>query len=97
MKTALAASSRYCRRLARLRARNFYYGFLLLPKPRREALYAVYAFMRYCDDVADGEASISEKKVRLEQWRPALERALTGDYGDSPIWPALHHAVRQYS
>ena len=93
----LQNSFRYCRRLARARARNFYYGFLLLPKPRRGALCAVYAFMRYCDDVADGEASASEKAIRLEQWHQALDRALAGDYGDSLIWPAFHHAVRQFS
>ncbi|MBI4201067.1 MAG: squalene/phytoene synthase family protein [Chloroflexi bacterium] len=93
----LEASTTYCRRLARARARNFYYGFLLLPKPRREAFYAVYAFMRYCDDVADGEASASEKAIRLEKWHQALERALNGDYGDSPIWLAFHQAVRQYA
>ncbi|MBI3895375.1 MAG: phytoene/squalene synthase family protein [Acidobacteria bacterium] len=97
MKNTLEASSRYCRRLARARAQNFYYGFLLLPKPRREAFYAVYAFMRYCDDVADGEASVSEKAIQLENCHQSLDRALAGDYGDSLIWPAFHRAVRQYS
>ncbi len=97
MPTLLAASSDYCRRLTRQRARNFYYGFLLLPRPRHEAFCAVYAFMRYCDDVADGTDAVSDKAARLQEWRRALERALGGDYGDSLILPAFHDAVRRYS
>ena len=61
------------------------------------ALCAVYAFMRYCDDVADGDASTIEKSQRLQQWREALQRALRGDYGHSPILPAFHQAVEQYA
>lgn len=97
MANLLATSFRYCQRLTRERARNFYYGFLLLPKPRREAFCAVYAFMRYCDDVADGEESAPVKAVRLREWRGALERALQGDYGDSRILPAFHSTVERYS
>ena len=102
MSTALEASAAYCQRVARQRARNFYYGFLLLPRPRRDAFCAVYAFMRYCDDVADGDDSISGKAAGLQKWRQALDRALEGDYGsgdagDSRILPAFHHAIREYS
>lgn len=102
MPTLLEASSAYCQRLARERARNFYYGFLLLPKPRRDAFCAVYAFMRYCDDVADGDDSVSGKAARLQEWRQALDRALAGDYesdpgGNSMLLPAFHQAVRQYA
>jgi phytoene synthase len=110
MASLLEASSAYCQRLARERAKNFFYGFLLLPKPRREAFCAVYAFMRYCDDVADGDASIASKTERLHEWRKALDRALQGDYGVSDdavrkddasnnnlILPAFHYAVKTYS
>jgi phytoene synthase len=96
MRGELENSYRYCRRLARARARNFYYGFCLLPKERRDALCAVYAFMRYCDDVADGDASVSEKARGLKEWREALERALEGNYGGNRILPAFHDAVRRY-
>jgi len=92
----LDRSYQYCRRLARERARNFYYGFWLLPKPRRDAFCAVYAFMRYCDDVADGEGGTAEKAARLAEWRQALERALEGNYGGSLILPAFHDAIRRY-
>ena len=97
MADLLKLSANYCRRLARQRARNFHYGFLLLPKARREAFYAVYAFMRYCDDVADGADSVAVKAARLQEWKEALRRALEGNYGDNLILPAFHAAVRRYS
>ena len=97
MGDCLEDSSAYCQRLARQRARNFYYGFLLLPRARRDALCAVYAFMRYCDDVADGNDAIPDKAARLQEWRRALDGALHGDYGASMILPAFHQAVQQYS
>ena len=110
MPSLLEASSAYCQRLTRERAKNFFYGFLLLPKPRREAFCAVYAFMRYCDDVADDDSSIASKSERLREWRNALDRALQGDYGigsgaahdddaksNNLILPAFHRAVQTYS
>jgi len=96
MSAELESSYRYCRQLARERARNFYYGFWLLPRERRDAFCAVYSFMRYCDDVADGDASFAEKARGLSDWREALERALHGDYNGNEILPAFHDAVRRY-
>ena len=97
MADQLQISAVYCRKLTRARARNFYYGFLLLPKPRRDAFCAVYAFMRYCDDVADGSDSLPVKAALLREWKEALGRTLEGDYGDSLILPAFHSAVRRYA
>jgi 15-cis-phytoene synthase len=96
MADRLKLSTIYCRRVTRARARNFYYGFLLLPKPRRDAFCAVYAFMRYCDDVADGADTPPVKATLLREWKEALRRALAGDYGDSLILPAFHAAVQRY-
>ncbi len=50
---ACAQSYEYCMKVARSRAKNFYYSFLLLSKPQRQAMCAIYAFMRYCDDLSD--------------------------------------------
>jgi len=97
MADRLKLSTIYCRKLTRARARNFYYGFLLLPKPRRDAFCAVYAFMRYCDDVADGSDTAPVKATLLREWKEALGRALEGNYGDSLILPAFHAAVRRYA
>ena len=47
---AIDQSYEYCRRVARRRAKNFYYSFMLLSRPQRRAMCAIYAFMRYCDD-----------------------------------------------
>lgn len=96
MSTDLERSYQHCRQVARERARNFYYGFRLLPKPRRDAFCAVYAFMRYSDDVADSAATVSEKAARLREWRAALDRALEGEYGESLLFPALDDAARRY-
>ena len=50
----LESSYAYCEEVARSRAKNFYYSFLLLPRRKRRAMCAVYAFMRECDDRSDG-------------------------------------------
>jgi phytoene synthase len=89
----LDASYAFCRSIARTRARNFYYSFLLLSREQRNAMCAVYAFMRYCDDVSEGEGASGEAIAR---WRIDLDRALAGQYGDNPLWPAFHDTVRRY-
>ena len=96
MAISLESSYQHCHRVARQRARNFYYGFWLLPKSRRDAFCAVYVFMRYSDDVADSEAPTAEKTDKLHAWHEALERALAGDYRNSLILPAFHDAVERY-
>ena len=47
----LDESYAFCRGVARKRARNFYYSFVLLPREQSDAMCAIYAFMRYCDDL----------------------------------------------
>jgi phytoene synthase len=91
--TDLAASYAFCRQVARTRARNFYYSFLLLSRPQRDAMCAIYAFMRYCDDISEGEGASREA---IERWRRDLDRALAGEYGDNPLWPAFHDTVQRY-
>jgi len=61
-------------RLTRQRARNFAYGIMLLPRPKRRAIAAVYAFARRVDDIADGPLPDEEKRVLLEELRGRLER-----------------------
>src|SRR5207302_6446583 len=92
----LAASYEHCRRLARAAARNFYYGFALLPPAKRDALCALYAFMRHADDISDSDGRTRDKRDRLKAWRAALDRALAGEYSGSPILPAFHHTVRSF-
>ena len=60
-------------RLTRKRARNFAYGIMLLPGPKRRALAAVYAFAREVDDIADEPGSAEDKRRRLEELRAAID------------------------
>jgi 15-cis-phytoene synthase len=83
--------------VARRRARNFYYSFVLLPREKRRALCAVYAFMRHCDDIADGAHSEDRKRELLRRWREQLDGALRGDCDGDPILPAFRDAVRRFS
>ncbi|HLW83946.1 MAG TPA: phytoene/squalene synthase family protein [Candidatus Sulfotelmatobacter sp.] len=86
-----------CRGITRTAAKNFYYAFLVLPRRKREALCAVYAFMRRCDDVADDSTlSLPERRYKLESWLDALHRAQQGQPTDDPILLALTDAQRRY-
>jgi len=88
----------HCRRVARRRARNFYYSFVLLPRPERDAMCAVYAFMRYCDDISDEpDPPQAARQAALERWRGAFEQALGGRYGRDPILPAFHRTMLDYA
>ncbi|HYO83604.1 MAG TPA: phytoene/squalene synthase family protein [Bryobacteraceae bacterium] len=92
--TRLEASYAYCEQVARSRAKNFYYSFVLLSKQQRLAMCAIYAFMRRCDDLSDGVDSATP--AVMNQWRRELDNALTGNYGDHPGWPAFHDTVERY-
>jgi phytoene synthase len=79
-------------RLTRRRARNFAYGIMVLPRPKRRAIAAVYAFAREVDDVADGSLSTDEKRARLE----GLRHALDGSSNGSATLVALADARTRY-
>jgi phytoene synthase len=93
---AAAASYLHCRKIARSAARNFYYGFVLLPAAKRDALCALYAFMRGIDDISDEPGAIEEKQKRLEQQRVELDRVLSGSDTGDPVWHALRHTVANF-
>ncbi len=86
-----------CRGITRSNAKNFYYAFLVLPKHKRQALCAVYAFMRRCDDIADDPTlRLEERRFKLDTWLGALHRAQQGEPSDDPILLALTDAQRRY-
>ena len=91
----LAESYAYCERVARSRAANFYWGFLLLSKPQRLAMCAIYAFMRYCDDLSDDTAT-ADRLQAIAGWKADLANALEGNFSADPVWPAFHDAVTRY-
>jgi phytoene synthase len=96
MTVPVEASYVYCERLARRAARNFYYGFLLLPRPKRLALCALYAYMRRVDDLADKPGDVEAKRRLLAEWRERTRKALEGDLEGEPLWPALADTLERY-
>ncbi len=87
-----------CKGITRRSAKNFYYAFLVLPRRKREALCAVYAFMRLCDDIADDpKLSLSDRRQRLDTWLDALHRAQQGQPTDDAILLALTDAQRRHA
>ena len=92
--TSLEESYRYCRTIARSRARNFYYSFLLLSPEQKNAMCAIYAFMRYCDDLSDEPGAAA---APIERWRADLTEALAGKPDPrSSLWPGFLDAVERY-
>src|SRR3954466_13458487 len=89
---SVSESYRFCRDIARKRAKNFYYSFLLLEKPQRDAMCAIYAFMRECDDLSDDPAVKDKARLyeTISQWRVDTDHAIRGEVAGNPIWPAFH-------
>jgi 15-cis-phytoene synthase len=83
--------------LTRRSRSNFYYAFLTLPRARRDALYAVYAFCRTVDDVADLGRDPAAQRAGLDRWRQDLARCFEpGPPPEHPIARQLAAAVRAY-
>ena len=94
----LAVAYSVCRSITRSAAKNFYYAFLVLPQAKRQALCAVYAFMRRCDDIADDESlSQFDRRQKLTAWLDAFHRAQSGQPTDEPVLLALTDAQRRYN
>jgi 15-cis-phytoene synthase len=67
----------WCNQVARTQAKNFYYSFLLLSPPQRRAMCAIYAFMRYCDDLSDSDevAMTASEEVAMSATQEVMARA----------------------
>jgi phytoene synthase len=84
-------------RVTRKSRSNFYYAFLVLPRPRREALYAVYAFCRTVDDIADLGTDAAAQRAGLAAWRRDIARCYEdGPAPEHPIARQLAAAVRRF-
>ncbi|HTA12150.1 MAG TPA: squalene/phytoene synthase family protein [Solirubrobacteraceae bacterium] len=64
---SLDGAYRHCEAITRAQAANFYYGIRLLPRERRRAMCAVYAFARRIDDIGDGTLTPEQKLAGLDQ------------------------------
>jgi 15-cis-phytoene synthase len=93
----LRAAYSVCRHIARSAAKNFYYGFLVLPARKRNALSAVYAFMRHADDISDDPAIPAEqRREKLEEWLEALRHVIDGERTDDPVLFALADSQKRF-
>ncbi|MBV9148731.1 MAG: presqualene diphosphate synthase HpnD [Candidatus Eremiobacteraeota bacterium] len=92
----LRQAERYCERMARREAKNFYWGFVSLPRDQRVAIYALYDLARQIDDEADKAGSnLDDLPQRLELHRTRVKESARGLYSD-PITHVLSHAIRRY-
>ena len=86
-----------CRQIARREAKNFYYAFVALPEPKRNAICAVYAFMRHADDLSDDETkSREERRADLDRWLEAWHQAAQGGSTEDPVFIALRDAQSRF-
>lgn len=86
-----------CRSITRTNAKNFYYAFLVLPKRKREALCAVYAFMRRCDDISDDPSlALRDRRLKLADWLDMFHRVMQGKPTDDPVMIALADTQRSF-
>src|SRR5882762_7807937 len=100
-----------CHQIARSAQSSFYPAFFLLPKPKRDGIVALYAFMRLVDDVADEGDDLNAKQRGLARWRAALDQAVTGSErttdgsaalapqnvdGAAEVLPALVDTMRRF-
>ena len=95
MEGSLRDAYERCRRVTREQAKNFYYAFLTLPRHRRQAIYATYAFCRLCDDVADSALEAEDKVAGLGEVTRSLEQAEAGR-PEGPVFQALAHVAEAY-
>lgn len=97
----LEQSREWCHELMRSAARNFYYGMSLLPEEKRNAMFALYAFMRRIDDIADSAVDDGTDKsvaaAALQYWRDATHRAIDGADMEHPMFPSLVDAVSRFN
>jgi 15-cis-phytoene synthase len=94
---ALERAYAECRAISRREARNFYYAFVALPAPRRNAICAIYAFMRQADDLADDESIPREERLkRLDAWTDAWRAAARGGEPENAIFLAVRDATERY-
>ena len=84
-----------CARITRSSSSNFYYAFMLLPAARRRALYAVYAFCRFVDDIADDAGGPIDPAALLDRWRDELNKVYAGS-GERPVSRALADSVDRF-
>src|SRR5664279_4173901 len=88
----------HSRAITRKSASNLALAFVLLPRPKRDAMTALYAFCREVDDVADTEtAPVETRRERLAEWRADVKRACENQTPQFPVNRELQPVIRQFN
>jgi len=88
---------RESRRITRKSASNLALAFAILPRERREAMSALYAFCREVDDVADEDAlPVEQRRAQLASWRKDIRRACAGEPPELPLNRELQPVIKRY-
>jgi len=90
----IAEAYGHCESLTRRAAGNFYYGIRLLPREKRQAMCAVYAYARRVDDIGDGRIEDAEKLALLDACGRSLQRLSSA--GMDPVMVALADAQARF-
>ena len=93
---AVSASYSECNRIARAAHSNFYLAFFGLPREKRNALCALYAFNRLVDNVSDDPGDVDSRHRALARWRAMLDEAVAGNTSGHPILPALSDTIARF-
>jgi phytoene synthase len=94
----IAEAYAVCSAIAQREAKNFYYSFRVLPKHKRNAMCAVYAFMRRADDISDDEAlPLAERREVMGRWLDAWRDARRRGVSDDPVFFALNDTQKRFS
>jgi phytoene synthase len=94
----IAEAYAVCRAIAQREAKNFYYSFRVLPEQKRNAMCAVYAFMRRADDISDDESMpVAERREVMSQWLEAWREARRSGASDDPVFLALNDTQKRFA
>jgi phytoene synthase len=94
----IAEAYAVCRAIAQREAKNFYYSFRVLPEHKRNAMCAVYAFMRRADDISDDESvSIAVRRDVMSEWLEAWRAARLSGVSDDPVFLALNDTQKRFA
>lgn len=94
---AVRESYAECGHVSKAAHSSFYMAFFGLPKPKRNALCALYAFNRLVDNVSDEPGDVESKRRDLARWRAMLDEALAGKTDGHAILPALADTISRFS
>jgi 15-cis-phytoene synthase len=94
----IAEAYAVCRTIAQREAKNFYYSFRVLPEHKRNAMCAVYAFMRRADDISDDESlPLAERRRVMSQWLEAWRDARRSGVSHDPVFLALNDTQKRFA